>query len=198
MSNMNSPEKDREIILGEIQSKEGIVHSALQTVKKGGFRPGSGRPRGSKNKLTKEGKVQEVKIKERIIKNLDDLLNSQLSLAKGLSYLYKIRMRNVGGKRKPEHIRVTDPKEIKAFLDGDAEDEYYYITTKTPDNKAIDSLIDRALGKATTESSTDHSITYNIINYEKKQEIGGGTFVETSPGGDTTPGDDNSALQLHS
>jgi len=49
---------------------------------------------------------------------------------------------------------VTDPDEIaRAFetMRGDASVEsggYYVITTKEPDGKSIDSLLDRAIGKA--------------------------------------------------
>ncbi len=44
---------------------------------------------------------------------------------------------------------MTDADEIMAYVDGDADrDAYYYITTKLPDNKAIDSLLDRTFGKA--------------------------------------------------
>src|ERR1043165_6533784 len=44
---------------------------------------------------------------------------------------------------------LTSLEEIQAYLDDDVDqDDYYYITTHTPDNKAIDSLMDRAFGKA--------------------------------------------------
>jgi len=138
---------------------------------KGGFRPNAGRPRGSRNKLTKDAKVKEKTIKERILKNVDDLVNSQLALAKGLNFLYQIKMRNVAGRRKPEHIRVTDPKEIKAFLDGDREGEYFYVSSQSPDNKAIDSLLDRAFGKATTEQNVNHDYQVVVIDYKKQNEL---------------------------
>ena len=46
---------------------------------------------------------------------------------------------------------VTNPGEIRCYLDGDYDNDqtYYYITTVTPDNRALDSLLDRTFGKAT-------------------------------------------------
>lgn len=167
-------EQDKQTLTDEILIKGGIVPSTeeeMRKVTKGGYRPNSGRPRGSKNKMTKDIKAREKTIKERIVKNLDELVNSQLSLAKGLFFMYEIRMRNVGGRRRPEHIQVTDPKKIKAFLDGELEGEYYYISAKAPDNRAIDSLLDRAFGKATTETNVNHDFTINVLDYGKKELI---------------------------
>lgn len=159
---------DMQVIQDEIKIKGGLTQEI--TIRKGGHRPGSGRPRGSKNKLSKEVKAKDKSIKERIIRNIDDLINAQLSLAKGLFFLYEIKMRNVAGKRKPEHILVKDPKRIKAFLDGDLEGEYHYLTAEKPENKAIDSLLDRALGKATTDNVVDSGLSINIVNYDKIEE----------------------------
>ena len=122
--------------------------------KNGGARPGAGRPTGSQNKETKEKRKAEQEMIQRIVNNLDKILNSQLTLAHGASYLYRIDETGEGKNIKREHVLVTDPDEIKRYLDsqlddGEELDNYYYITTKTPDGKAIDSLIDRVFGKAT-------------------------------------------------
>jgi hypothetical protein len=154
----------KEQMKDEIEAKGGFLPTHI----KGGKREGAGRPRGSRNKLTKEAKKKERTIKERVIKNLDALINSQLSIAKGQNFLFEIQMKNVGGRRKPLHIQVTDPKRIKAFLDGDLEGEYFYVTAKEPDNKAIESLLDRAFGKSTTTQNNDHNFNVNILNYGEK------------------------------
>jgi hypothetical protein len=165
--------KDHAIMMDEILVKEGIVpnEQTMKLVTRGGLRPNSGRPRGSRNKMTKDIKAKEKTIKERITKNLDELVNAQLSLAKGLFFMYEIKMRNIGGRRKPEHIQVKDPKKIKAFLDGELEGEYYYISAQAPENKAIDSLLDRAFGKATSETNVNHDFNINVIDYGKKELI---------------------------
>lgn len=183
--------KDHEMALDAIESQGGLIGEAIKTAKKGGYRPGAGRPRGSKNKLTKEARIREESVKERVLKSVEELVNAQLSLAKGSNFLYKIKMRNVGNRRKPEHILVTDPDEIRRFLDGETEDEYYYITTKSPDNKAIDSLLDRAFGKATTGSLQDNSFNLNLIQYGEKEKLGDGVR-------DVRAESDNDSLQLRS
>ena len=103
-----------------------------------------GRPKGAKSPQTLEREAVAAAFRERVFKKADRLLNAQLTLAEGCSFLFKIVKR---GKRE-EHVIVTDPKEIKAYLDGDLDDEEYrYISTKEPNNQAIDSMLNRTLGK---------------------------------------------------
>lgn len=166
-------EREKGILMEEIEARGGRIP-------KGGKREGAGRPRGSTNKMTRTMKSKERTIKDRVTKNLTALINSQLSLAKGQQFLYEIKMRNVGGKRKPQHTLVTDPKKIKAYMDGDVdEDKYFYVTTKEPDNRAIESLLDRAFGKSTTNANVDTNFNVNILQYEQPQYITA-TAVETN------------------
>jgi hypothetical protein len=135
---------------------------------KGGVRPGAGRPKGSLDKKTIEKKEAEKLFTERVIKNVDKLFNAQISLAEGCSYLYRVDQVGESKKQREEHVLVTDPEEIKRYLDGETDGEYYYITTKTPDNKAIDSLMDRAFGKAVTKVAgpgDDGELKVTITNY---------------------------------
>lgn len=133
---------------------------------RGGKREGSGRPKGAKDPQTLEReKVQEA-INQRVFKIADSLITPQISLAKGQQFLYKITKTKVVGPKggityKPEKPElVTSEQEIKDYLDnlidvanGDIEEEtnpaatYYFITTKEPNNMAIDSLLNRTLGK---------------------------------------------------
>lgn len=181
--------KEKESIEGEKLIRNAVD---VTVIKKGGVRPGAGRPRGSKNPLTKKVGIKEKTIKERVLKNVDDLVTSQIALAKGLSYLYKINMKNVNGRRKAIHILVTNPKEIQEYLDGDrGDEEYYYITAEKPDNRAIDSLLDRAFGKAGQTNKNEHELNVNIISYEEKPKIASGEDIIR----DITP-DDNDTSQL--
>ena len=123
--------------------------------KKGGARPGSGRKKGKLSQVSIDRLVAEKEMKQRILQNLHPLLNAQLNVARGATYMYKIVESGEGKNKKREHILVTDPSEIKDILDetdgacGASEDgEYYYMTTKAPDNRALDSLLDRAFGRA--------------------------------------------------
>jgi len=119
----------------------------------GGKREGAGRQEGSKNKATIEKKIAEQEFKDRVLKSMDKLITSQMNLAQGCQYLFKINKKD---KSRPE--RITDPKVIEAYLAGDYDDmgdDYYFLTTEKPDNKALDSLIDRVFGKARQKIGVD-------------------------------------------
>lgn len=101
-----------------------------------------------------------------VIEQVRPLFMSQLQLAKGCTYVYRVTIGERGGRSDPE--LVTDQDELYEAIqsidrgagygevaeDSGGDDRerityrYYFLTTKSPDNKAIDSLLDRALGKA--------------------------------------------------
>lgn len=144
---MTTPQPESEKVKKESPSFEGQL---------GGARPGAGRPKGSKNKETLEIDKARRALRERIMRNLEPIITAQLALAKGVSYVYRIEKTYDKKDKltKVEHVLVEDPYEIKEFLDehegmnGVVGEDYYYITTKAPDNRALDSLIDRLFGKA--------------------------------------------------
>lgn len=116
----------------------------------GGARKNGGRPKGSRNRRTREQALVVEEIADRARKHAHRLYNALMHNAEGLTHMFKIVQR----KGKPdEHVLVTDFAEIKMVLDenkgmgGVVEDQYYYITTRDPDNKAIEMLLDRGLGK---------------------------------------------------
>jgi len=122
----------------------------------GGKRPGAGRKPGSKTKATLEKlKVQEA-FNQRVMAKADALFNAQLTLAVGSMKVFRIdETEGEKGKTKREHVHVTDADEIKALLDehdganGVVDGVYYYFSDVLPDNKAIDSMLNRSLGKPT-------------------------------------------------
>lgn len=84
---------------------------------------------------------------DRVAGVADRLFNSQMALAEGLQILFRVDKDDKG--HDLPAVQVTDAEEIKAYIDGTTEgSEYYFISTRTPDNKAIDSMLDRAFGKA--------------------------------------------------
>lgn len=120
----------------------------------GGARKGSGWPKGKKQ--TKERKTflqqkrdVEKEYQKSVMKLAGRLLQHQAQLAQGCSFLYRIDTDEKGNKQKPE--LVTSQKEIEDYLAGKVKDSssYHYITTERPDNRAIDSMMDRTFGKAT-------------------------------------------------
>lgn len=143
-----------------------------------------GRPKGKKNPATLEKEAVLAVYREKIMKSADVLFRSQLHLAAGQTYLYKIEKElQIGPKGGKKYVAsrpklVTAQSEIEEYLmgltvEGDIDDNddkngtYYFITTKDPDNKAIDSMLDRALGKAVQphagsdgESPIEHVVVY--------------------------------------
>ena len=116
---------------------------------RGGARPGAGRKKGHKASHTLEALKAREYVIERIKNALQPIMDAQIALARGCSYLYRIDTDEDGKKQKP--VLVTDPEEIAAYLDGeyDGDDEsYYYITTEKPENPAIKDMLDRAFGRA--------------------------------------------------
>lgn len=131
------------------------VEKSKQTApkKRGGRRPGSGRKPGKLSQKSIEKLAIKKEFEIRVARNAQALFNAQVTLALGAQYLFK-RYKVKAGKsyRWSRFERVTDPKEMIDYLDGKYAKEkntvYYMITAEKPDAKAIDSLLDRAFGKA--------------------------------------------------
>lgn len=125
-----------------------------------------GRPVGAKNKLTLERDVVFEAWRQRTYNFINNLQDSQMTLARGQMFLYRIDKEYVmtgkgkGFWRKMRPVQVQDEEEIRNFIEGEADgtnpvedssesgSAYYYITAKEPSNQAIDSMLDRAGGKA--------------------------------------------------
>lgn len=129
---------------------------------KGGKQPGAGRPKGKKNASTLEREAVLAAFRQRAMRLADILLDSQLSLARGINILFRIDKEKVGKGKEARYIKkrpveVTDIVEIRMFVDGlvdkgDMDDEkdpsaaYYYISAVSPSNQAIDSILNRTFG----------------------------------------------------
>jgi len=128
-----------------------------------------GRPKGTKSKATLEKEAVLKAFRERAMSVADQLLDSQLILARGQTFLYKITKELVIDKKGKKTYRNRKPKlvidqaEIEKYLEGlidegdknnpkDPKDAYYFITTKEPNNSAIDSILDRTFGKAVSRT----------------------------------------------
>lgn len=152
-------------------------------MKNGGKRAGAGRKVGYRSPKTLErAKVMEA-YRQRVLKYTDHLLNAQLTLARGQTYLYKIEKEVIKNK-KGEVVKVTRKKpelvtaqwEIEAYLENrikvgeeeDPEDTYYFLTTKDPDGRVINDMLDRTHGRPTqsvvTEDPEGNQIPIGAIN----------------------------------
>lgn len=145
--------------------------ASVQNGKKGG------RPKGSLNKVTLEKRAVLDAFNQRVMLQADALFNAQFSLAVGTQKVFRIdETEDDKGKVKREHVLVTDPDEIKALLDehdggnGEVDGSYYYITTAMPDNRAIDSMLNRTFGKP-TEHTVVESQTPEQIAEQARQRL---------------------------
>jgi hypothetical protein len=138
----------------------------------GGYRPGAGRPKGHKAPETLLREAAAKEFKERVARHADELFNAQYDLAVGEKYLMVRETTGMGKNRKTVTSIVTDAEIIKSFLDGELENtdvEYYYMTTKPANNLALDSLLNRSLGKA--EDKLDITTGGDKIAHEPNPEL---------------------------
>jgi len=77
---------------------------------RGGARPGAGRPKGSKTPATLEREAALKSFREMVIEKVKPLFEAQYTLARGTSFMFRIKENpKTGGK---EHILITDRDEI--------------------------------------------------------------------------------------
>lgn len=115
---------------------------------RGGKRTGAGRPRGSREARTLERAAVLRAYRDRVMRQADRLLEAQLTLAQGCSFLFRVEKAKEKGER-AKHELVRDPEEITKYLNGEVDaTKYYYVTTERPDGKAIADMLDRTFNKA--------------------------------------------------
>lgn len=164
-----------------------------------------GRPKGAKSKSTLVKEVVKKDFDERVLRLNDRLINAQASLALGQTFLYKIEKEwiKTGEKKNGEengYFRNLKPKlvtaqwEIESYLErlaenngtlddeNDPEATYYFLTTKEPDNKAIDSLRDRTFGKAKEHIEVTGEIKFSLKGLaQRRAEVDAGTSPNLLP-----------------
>lgn len=144
---------------------------------RGGKRAGAGKPKGQKHKTTLEKLRVAEAFNQRVMAKADALFNAQLVLAVGSMKVFRVDESEAeNGKKKREHVHVTDQEEIKRLLDehdgmnGVVDGVYYYFTDVLPDNRAIDSMLNRALGKPkeTLEHAGEIAHTHKVVRVPPK------------------------------
>ena len=120
----------------------------------GGKRKNAGRKFGAQSKKTLEQKAVSDAFNQRVMISADRLFNAQLTLAVGSIKVFRVDEIEDGEKTKRVHTLVTDADEIKQVLDETTgigqttiDDSFYIVSEVLPDNKAIDSMLNRAFGK---------------------------------------------------
>lgn len=158
----------------------------------GGAREGAGRRKGKVSETRKYQLAKFNEIKGRIARAANGIVNAQLGMARGTSYLFHTKWTtDKSGKLVKSTERVTDPDVIKQYLEGefdDLQDEFYYITTKAPNNFALDSLLNRAFGKPKEtvevhDKSPRRQIIVNVVDPRN------GTGSTQSPSNDSVSAD---------
>jgi hypothetical protein len=151
----------------------------------GGKRQGAGRPKGKLSELNEQRQAAKKRFIDRVNKMVDQLFNAQATIAQGATYLYRVD-KDAKGNNLPAVIE-TDPEVIRDYIDGNLEDSdsFYYITTERPDNKALDSMLNRAFGKP--EEKLD--ITSDGKRIEQPAIISPITARHAEPESDTAEGD---------
>ncbi len=122
---------------------------------RGGKRQNAGAPKGTIQRRSLEKSAVARALRERTMAHADNLFNAQLTKAVGSVMVFRVDEEETGGgKTKRVHTHLTDPDEIKRVLDkneggaGIVGNDYYFVTNIAPDNRAIDSMLDRTFGKA--------------------------------------------------
>lgn len=97
-----------------------------------------------------EGRIAKKRFVEQVYKNVDRLFAAQLTLALGSVQLFRVKEFKNGRK---ESELVTDVYEIISYLNDPEDysnqrdnDIHYLFTTKDPENRSIDSLLNRGMG----------------------------------------------------
>lgn len=145
------------------QSLEALALANLSTKKRG-------RKKGQLNKGTLDKMKVKKNLDQRFMRATDKIANAQIALASGLSFLYKVHTNEKGIRGRPELI--TEQSVIENYLAGDLKDEqqdFYYITTKEPNNSAIDSIMNRVHGKP-TESLDVHVEVFSLKGLAEKRK----------------------------
>jgi hypothetical protein len=107
---------------------------------KGGKRPGSGRPRGTKNPSTFTKEAAREALRQTVLTHMHGMVAAQIAHSKGIGHLYT---RDKTGK----FSKIENQAEIDRLLsEGEAERDYW-IFSKDPSVQAFTDLMNRAIDK---------------------------------------------------
>lgn len=189
-----------ESIASTLDVKTEKLKKRVKRGKNGGARPGAGMPKG----YVTSKKLEAIRVRnafnQRIMQNANRLFNAQMNLAVGEQALYVIITEGTGKNKKRHHELVTDHKIIEQYLDWEqgigtnenpSDDEhYYYLSTKPANNMAIDSLLNRALGKVPDKLIveggffSENKLTIEVIG-ERQQPSGADGVIDGEVAGAT-------------
>lgn len=140
-----------------------------------------GRPKGQKNVATLKREIVKKNYDQKVLRVASELFSAQASIAIGQKFLYKITTNQKGVRSRPELI--TDHSTIEDYLAGDLNDdpnEYFFITTKEPDNQAIEGMLNRIFGKAKESLELTGEVKFSLKGLaQRRNKVIDATIVET-------------------
>jgi len=145
-----------------------------------------GRPKGKKTAQSLERDKVMAAYSQRVLHATDAIYNAQMTLALGMSHLFKIEKELVIGPKGVKTYRprspqlVTDVDEIKEYLENlvrgnatsdlaDPSTTYYYITTTKPDGRTLNSMIDRVFGRPQQQLSVSGDLSIGQLLAEAER-----------------------------
>jgi predicted transcriptional regulator YdeE len=155
------------------EKTEKTEKSPIVRGKNGGKRPGAGMPKGKKTAKTIKLMSELEKYRARVTRYLPSLFVRQLSNAQGIQYYFRKEEDENG---RITYTKVVDLDEIEMCLEeigeasGAVQGGYYIYTVEKPDNKAIDSMLDRTFGKPTQTLDINHSNIKEVLDEQDKEE----------------------------
>lgn len=141
----------------------------------------AGRKKGSKPAAVLEREKVAEAVRQQIMLVAGDLVRHAMIPAVGINYVYRIeKKRNKKGDIIYEkNVLVTNPHEIEMALnqianpgENGGDNEYYFVTAERPDHRAVQMLLDRALGKSKESlevTNPDGNLKTIIINKAVKK-----------------------------
>lgn len=144
----------------KILSKE----EATRIGKLGGRKPGP-------LSVVRKMELQQKKVMEKLIyKKTAPLIRAGMVTAMGQTFVYRIDEERDSKDKliSRKHVLVTDADEIANALDKieeggqDPEDNFYYVTAKEPDVRAIEMLLNRGYGKPKETINVEGEVTFSL------------------------------------
>lgn len=146
------------------QDKKGVKNKGIDKPDIPRKKLKGGRPKGSKNKKTKEQEMEVELLREKIMDAKDPIFMALLGKALGSqklfvieSYKYKDKSGKWQSKKKKPRL-IKDDSTIIDYLAGNldhTDDEYYYITTIDPDTKSIELAMAYGYGRPKTTADVN-------------------------------------------
>jgi hypothetical protein len=126
--------------------------------------------------VRQKSEVQVAKqVKKLQLAQAETVARAMVLPAVGLTFIYKkTQYKNEKGKAlRQETVRVEDPNEILTALNAindnggvvdndESEHVYYYITTKEPDYRAGEAILNRAIGKVAEKVDTTVNVQFSL------------------------------------